>query len=90
VANQTPSSVVPTTQTSDVHCVQSTNPKANQQTEGNKKQGNKKGKGDKKAANNDGGGKTEKRKSKYQCNLCREDHLNHLWPYITEAQKLLA
>jgi hypothetical protein len=38
VASQTLSLVVPPTQMSDVHSVQSTNPKANQQTEGKKKQ----------------------------------------------------
>jgi hypothetical protein len=70
--------------------VQSTNPKANQQTEGKKKQRNKKGKGDKKDANNVGGGGTEKKKSKYSCNLCTEDHPNHLCPLLAEAQKLLA
>jgi hypothetical protein len=89
VANQTSSSVVPPTQTSDVHSVQSTNPKANQQPEGKKKQWNKKGKGDKKATNNVGGGKMEKKKSKYLCNLCMEDHLTHLCPRLVEAQKLL-
>jgi hypothetical protein len=38
VASQTSSSVAPPTQTSDVHSVQSTNPKANQQADGKKKQ----------------------------------------------------
>jgi hypothetical protein len=89
VASQTSSLVVPPTQTSDVHSVQSTNPKANQQPEGKKKQWNKKGKGEKKATNNVGGGKMEKRKSKYPCNLCTEDHLTHLCPRLAEAQKLL-
>jgi hypothetical protein len=37
MSNQTPSSTIPTTQTSDVHSVQSTNHKANQQTKGKKK-----------------------------------------------------
>jgi hypothetical protein len=44
---------------SDVHSVQSTNPKATQQLEGKKKQ-QKKGKADKKPTNNVGGGNTEK------------------------------
>jgi hypothetical protein len=70
--------------------VQSTTPKANQQTEGKKKQKNKKGKGDKKAANNVGEGKTEKRKVKFPCKLCTDDHLTHLCPRLAEAQKLLA
>jgi hypothetical protein len=38
MANQTSGSVVPPTQMLDVHSVQSTNPKANQQPEGKKKQ----------------------------------------------------
>jgi hypothetical protein len=59
VTSQTPSLVFPATQMSDVHSVQSKNPKANHQTEGKKKQRNKKGKGDKKIANNAGGGKNE-------------------------------
>jgi hypothetical protein len=75
---------------SDVHSVQSTTPKANQQTEGKKKHKNKKGKGDKKAANNVGEGKTEKRKVKFLCKICTDDHLTHLFPQLAEAQKLLA
>jgi hypothetical protein len=35
------------------------------------------------------GGKMEKKKSKYLCNLCTEDHLTHLCPRLAEAQKLL-
>jgi hypothetical protein len=69
--------------------VQSTNPKANQQPDGKKKQ-RKKGKGDKKPTNNVGGGNIEKKKSKYPCNLCMEDHPTHLCPRLAEAQKLLA
>ena len=75
---------------SDVHNVQSTTPKANQKTEGNKKQRNKKHKGDKKVANNVGEGKIEKRKVKYTCKLCTDEHLTHLCPRLVEAQKLLA
>jgi hypothetical protein len=77
VPSQTPSSVAPVTQTSDVHSVQLTNPKGNQQTEGKKKQKNKKGKGDKKAGNNVGEGKNEKRKVNFPCKLCTDDHLTH-------------
>jgi hypothetical protein len=66
------------------------NLKANQKPKGNKKQWNKKGKGDKKANNNAGGGKIEKRKSKYLCNLCTEDHPLHLCPRLAKDQKLLA
>jgi hypothetical protein len=90
VANQTPSSTSPVTQTSDVHSVQSTNPKGNQQTEGKRKSKNKKGKGDKKAANNVGEGKNEKRKVKFPCKLCMDDHLTHQFPQLEEAQNLLA
>jgi hypothetical protein len=31
----------------------------------------------------------QKRKSKYLCNLCMEDHPTHLCPQLVEAQKLL-
>jgi hypothetical protein len=70
---------------SDVHSVKSTNPKANQQPEGKKKQQKKKGKGDKKPNNNVGEGNTEKRKSKYLCNLCMEDPPTHMCPRLAEA-----
>jgi hypothetical protein len=59
MAIQTTSSVAPPTQTSDVHSVQSTNPKANQQDDEKKKQ-QKKGKGHKKPTNNVDRGNTEK------------------------------
>jgi hypothetical protein len=85
VANQNLSSVVPPTQMSGIHSVHSKNPKANQKPEGKKKQWKKKGKGDKKATNNVGGGKMEKKKSKYQCNICTEDHPTHLFPRLVEA-----
>jgi hypothetical protein len=55
------------------------NPKSNQQAKGKKKQP-KKGKGDKKPTNNAGRGNTERKKSKYPCNLSAEYHLNHLCP----------
>jgi hypothetical protein len=58
--------------------------------EGKKKQKYKKGNGDKKVANNDGEGKTEKRKVKFLCKLCTDDHLNYLCPQLVEALKLLA
>jgi hypothetical protein len=76
VANQTTVLAAPPTQTSDVHSVQSTNPKATQQPDGKKKQ-RKKGNGDTKPTNNAGGGSTEKRKSRYLCNLCAKDHPTH-------------
>jgi hypothetical protein len=70
--------------------VKSTTPKDNQQTKVKKKQKNKKGKGDKKDANNVGERKTEKRKVKFLCKFCADDHLTHLFPQLVEAQKLLA
>jgi hypothetical protein len=79
VASQTTALATPPTQTSEVHFVQMTNPKANQQLEGKKKQC-KKSKGDKKPNDNAGKGTTEKRKARYPCNLCVEDHPTHLCP----------
>jgi hypothetical protein len=79
VASQTTASAAPPTQTLEVHFVQMTNPKANQQPEGKKKQC-KKSKGDKKPNDNAGEGTTEKRKARYLCNLCVEDHPTHLCP----------
>jgi hypothetical protein len=76
------------TKTSDAHTIQSTNPKATQHTEGKKKQ-RKKGKGDKKPTNNVGGGNTKKRKARYLCNLCAEDHPTHQCPRLTEAQNFV-
>jgi ribosomal protein L44E len=78
----------PPTQTSEVHSVQTTNPKANQQLEGKKKQ-HKKSKGDKKPNDKAGEGTTEKRKARYPCNICAEDHPTHLCPRLAEAQKFV-
>jgi hypothetical protein len=58
-ASQTTALTSPPTQTSEVHSVQMTNPKATQQSEGKKKQ-RKKGKGDKKPIDNASEGTTEK------------------------------
>jgi hypothetical protein len=88
MTSQTIVSAAPPTQTSDVHSVQLTNPKATQQRDGKKKQ-RKKGKGDKKPTNNVGGGNTEKWKVKYPCNLCMEDHPTHWCPWLAEAQKFV-
>jgi hypothetical protein len=90
MANQTPSSVSPITLKSNVHSVQSTNPKGNQQSKGKRKSKNKKGKEDKKVANNIGEGKNEKRKVKFLCKICMDDHLNHQCSRLEESQKLLA
>ena len=59
MANQTPALAAPPTQMLEVHSVQTTNPKANQQPEGKKKQC-KKSKGEKKPTDNAGEGATEK------------------------------
>jgi hypothetical protein len=64
VASQTTTLATPPTQMSEVHSMQKTNPKANQQPEGNKKQ-RKKGKGEKKPTDNAGEGTIEKRKVRY-------------------------
>jgi hypothetical protein len=60
--------------------VKSTTPKDNQKIEGKKKKKNKKGKGDKNVAKNYGEAKFKKRKVKFPCNLCTDDHLTHLCP----------
>jgi hypothetical protein len=87
-ASQTTVSAAPPTQTSEVHSVQTMNPKANQHPEGKKKQ-RKKSKGDKKLNDKAGEGTTEKRKARYPCNLCAEDHPTHLCPRLAEAQKFV-
>jgi hypothetical protein len=61
-ASQTTASAAPPTQTSEVHSIQTTNPKANQQPEGKKKQC-KKSKGDKKPNDNAGEGTIERKKA---------------------------
>jgi hypothetical protein len=88
-----------------VHYVQSTNPNGSQQPGGNKKKGhgnnhkggnnnnNNKGKDENnndKPNNNVGEGKKEKRKVKFPCKLCKDDHLTHLCPKIEEASRLIA
>jgi hypothetical protein len=73
---------------SEVHSVQKTNPKGNQQPEGKKKQ-RKKSKGDKKPNDKAGEGTTKKRKVSYPCNLCAEDHPTHLCPRLAKAQKFV-
>ena len=42
-----------------------------------------------KPINNADGGKKEKKKVKFPCKLCQEDHLTHQCPLIDQAQKLL-
>jgi ribosomal protein L44E len=87
-ASQTIALASPSTKMSEVHTVQSTNPKATQQPEGKTKQ-RKKGKGDKKPTDNNGGDKTKKWKVRYPCNLCVEDHLTHLCPRLAEGQNFV-
>ena len=79
------------TQSEDVHSVQpSSNPNGNQQPGENKKKGHNNRKGGKngnkpkdngnneKTNNNAGEGKKERRKVKFPCKLCIDDHLTHL------------
>jgi hypothetical protein len=87
-ASHTTALVAPRTQTSEVHSMQLNKPKATQLPEGKKKQ-RKKGKGDKKPTDNAGGDTTEKRKARYPCNFCAEDHPTHLCPRLAEAQKFV-
>jgi hypothetical protein len=87
-ASQATALAAPPTQTSEVHSVQTTNPPAHQQPEGKKKQ-RKKSKGDKKPNDKAGEGTTEKKKARYPCNLCAEDHPTHLCPRLAEAQKFV-
>ena len=42
-----------------------------------------------KPTNNVDGGKKEKKKVKFPCKLCHEDHLTHQCPLMDQAQKLL-
>ena len=68
-----------------------TSQKGNQQP-GRKKKRGKKGEGNQKKqkpTKNADGGKKEKKKVKFPCKLCHEDHLTHLYPLMDQAQKLL-
>ena len=63
----------------------------NQHPSGKKKKG-KKGEGNQnkpKPTNNAGGVEKEKKKVKFPCKLCQEDHLTHQCPPMDQAQKLL-
>jgi hypothetical protein len=90
------------TQWVDVHSVQlSKNPKGDQQPDGNKRKGRKNRKGGKngnkpkekdnngKKNDNGGEGKKEKRKVKFPCKICTDDHLTHLCPKLMEAVRIL-
>jgi hypothetical protein len=92
------------THSTDIHFMKSsTVPNGNQQPGGNKKKGrnnNHKGgknnnkpkdnRNNEKTNNNDGEGKKERRKVKFPCNLCTDDHLTHLCPKLVEATRLLS
>ena len=64
-----------------------TSQKGNRQPDGKNKRG-KKGDGNQnkqKPTNNVDGGKKEKKKVKFPCKLCHEDHLTHLCPLMEQA-----
>jgi hypothetical protein len=90
------------TQSVDVHSVQSSkNPNGDQRPDGNKRKGRNNRKGGKngnkpkdkdnngKPNDNVGEGKKEKRKVKFPCKHCIDDHLTHLCPKLAEAVRLL-
>ena len=65
--------------------------KGNQHPSGKRKKG-KRGEGNQnkpKTTNNFDGGKKDKKKVKFPWKLCQGDHLNHQFPLIDQAQKLL-
>ena len=87
------------TQTVSVLSVQSSNQKGNQQPEQNKKKGKNNRKGgnrnenantNDKNARNARGDKKSKRKVKFPCKLCKDDHLTYLCPRMDEASKFIA
>jgi hypothetical protein len=77
----------------------SKNPNGDQQPDGNKWKGRNNRRGGKnkpkdknnngKQNDNAGEGKKEKRKVKFPCKLCTDDHLTHLCPKLVEAARLL-
>jgi hypothetical protein len=64
--------------------------------DGNNRKGGRNNNKTKDSANNDrsntnvGEGKKEKRKVKFPCKLCKDDHLTHLCPKLEEASRLLS
>ena len=79
--------------------MQSSDPKGNQQPGWNKKKGKNNRKGGNKNENanyndknarNVGGDKQSKRKVKFPCKLCKEDHLTHLFPHMEDASRFIA
>ena len=88
-ATEVAKDATPSSQTATIFAQYSKN--GNQHPCGKKKKG-KKGEGNQnkqKPTNNADGGKKEKKKVKFPCKLCHEDHLTHLCPLIEQAQKLL-
>ena len=85
-------------QTTSVLSMQPSDQKGNQQPGRNKNKGknNRKGGNRNKNANNGkkthdaGGDKQAKRKVKFPCKLCKDDHLTYLCPRIDEASRFLA
>ena len=87
------------TQTTSVLSVQSWDQKGNQQPRRNKKKGknNRKGGNKNKNANfndkndrNVGGDTNFKRKVKFPCKLCKDDHLTHLCACMEDASRFIA
>jgi hypothetical protein len=92
------------TQSTDVHYVQSsTNLNGIQQPGGNKKKGHsnncmggknnnkpKENYNNEKSNSNVGEEKKERRKVKFPCKLCTDDHLTHLCPKISEVVRILS
>ena len=87
------------TQMASVLSIQSSDQKGNQQPGRNKKKGKNNHKGgnrnenannNEKNSRNAGGDKEAKRKVKFPCNLCKEDHLTYLCPHINESSRFLA
>ena len=85
----------------NVLAIQSSNQKGNQQPRRNRKRGknnnNKKGGYKNENSNNNdkngknaGGDKQNKRKVKFPCKLCKDDHLTYLCPRMDEASKFIA
>ena len=99
VSGQATASSLPT-QSADVLSVQSSNPKGSQQPGRNKKKGKNNRKvankndnetNDKKNNNNNArGDKKPKRKVKFPCKLCGDDHLTHLCPRMEDSLKFIS
>jgi len=84
-------STTPATRSSDIHLVKTKTLKVPEQPKENKKvKGDKGGGGNNKKSNkNDEGAKDEKRKVKFPCKLCNDDHLSHQFLQMEESQRLI-